>query len=490
VSSPLSLPCFLRQRLGVSMLLVLGCLFLTQCGEDKATNPTSIDQNIVALFHLDQITPYSERAVGEEEINTYECDGRTYECTEQEHEVAAAFDWQLSLNPTSDVIWPGGLINGATIPTGEYTPIVADRAPLTVSISLVHIAGDKSKTVEHPALSSMRNAIAEILAQEVTGATAAFVTFEIEDIHSESQLDIALGATYRRGLSSVKDQFNFSNTEVLSRTLVKFMQVYYTIDVDVPQRPSDLFDSSVTWSDLDGQIGGSTSPMYVSSISYGRMALFTFESRYSSTQVKNALDATYESVKDGGSGHLSYEYETMLAETSIKGTIIGGSGASAVDVVNGFEGLKTYMTQGGNYDKNTAAAPLSYTLRYLSDNGICQVVLAQNYVVRSCNEMKPGYYAVRTTATYAARLMVDYTLNGLREHHEGQLLESPFGTLTDHLDVPARATEIVVEARSIWLGTTPTIFKFNYDRPTVDCWLIKGILGSSPSYEDLETCNF
>ena len=40
---------------------------------------------------------------------------------------------------------------------------------------------------------------------------------------------------YRSGLTSVKNQFDFWRTNVMSRTMGKFMQVYYTIDVDVPQ---------------------------------------------------------------------------------------------------------------------------------------------------------------------------------------------------------------------------------------------------------------
>ena len=71
----------------------------------------------------------------------------------------------------TDVLWPGAIIDAATIPTGDYVPIVAPRKPLTISVSLINIAGAKSRTVQDPKLSTMRESIASILAQEVTGAT-------------------------------------------------------------------------------------------------------------------------------------------------------------------------------------------------------------------------------------------------------------------------------------------------------------------------------
>jgi len=220
----------------------------------------------------------------------------------------------------------------------------------------------------------MREAVSDMLAQEVTGATEARVTFEIADVYSENQLDIALGVTYKSGVASVKNQFDFSKTDILSRTVVKFLQVYYTIDVDIPEKPSDLFASLVTWSSLDKQINGDISPMYVSSIAYGRMALFTMESTYSSTEIHNALQASVKAINT--SVDLDVANKNILQQSSIKATIIGGSGQSAVQAVNGCEGLREYMTTGGNYSKGTAAAPLAYKLRYLCDNGICRVVMA------------------------------------------------------------------------------------------------------------------
>jgi len=484
---------FQRSRRIVSTSVITMCfLALVHCG-DSGTGPGGsddeselIDQGIQALGHLEQIAPFDERPAGDPVEATYSLDGRTYACTEQAFEVGARFDENIALNPTSDILWPGSIIDGATVPTGAYVPIIAPRAPITISVSLINIAGAKSRTVQDPKLSTMREAMADLLTQEVTGATDARVTFEIIDVYSASQLDIALGATYSNGAATVKGQFDFSRTDVLSRTIVKFMQVYYTIDVDIPERPSDLFDPSVTWASVQSKISSYVAPMYISSISYGRMALFTIESSYSATEVHAALEASAAAIDAGGT--LDAGYSNVLQQSSMKGMIIGGSGAQAVQAVNGFDGLRQYMTTGGNYDQNTAAAPLAYKLRYLSDNVAAEVVRSQSYVVKTCEEMKPGRYGMKNEGGFVAKFWVYYEVDGQQVTKNSGNLGSLGNWATD---VPANATNVWVRGEYLNVFTWNNIFRYpgsgTTSKPEVKCWKVTGFV--TAGYAEI-TCDF
>lgn len=480
---------------GLAVLALLG-LFLVQCGgDDGVTTPQNggeIDAKVAELDHIVQEDPFPERPVGDPVTETYVFGDRTYECGEQQYEVAAEFDRQIALNPMSDILWPGSIVDGATILSGEYVPIIAARAPLNISISLVNIEGDKSRTVQSPALSTMRTAVGEILAQNVTGATAAYVTHEISQVYSEEQINLALGASLTDGRFSIARQFDFSNSEILSRTLVKFMQIYYTIDIDLPAKPSDLFAPSVNWAQLASQISAATSPMYITSISYGRMALFSMESTYSAVEVSDAVEASVTAIEAGV--NLAGEYADILQDTTIKATIIGGSGASAVLSIDGFEGLREYMLDGGNYNSDTAGAPMAYHLRYLSDNASGRVVMAQEYVVRSCVELVDGYYAGHTTAPYEVRLQVHYLLNGTPVNWISPAMYVPLGAPTAVCTVPGAATNVYVDAYSHWLGNFYPIFRYPQSgtlaHPGTRCWLFKGTFGFSPEYELDSDCIF
>jgi len=289
----------------------------------------------------------------------------------------------LALDPTSDVIYPGAMLKGETIPTGEYVPIVTDRSKITLSVSLTNISGSPVVIIDNPKLSSVREGIKRILDQEVTGATPARINFEITQVYSQEQLNLALGANYRSAATKVSSSFNFEQSTFSNKFVLKYLQVYYTIDMDLPAEPSDLFKRLPDINSL-----GSTAPVFVSTVTYGRMILYTIESNYSKTEIDAAFSASFAS----GGGTIDAEYQKIISESSIKALVIGGSGEDAAQVVNGPEDVYNYISNGGNYSSNSPGAPLSYKLRYLKEGTpVARVVLASEYFIRSCDLAYPVF---------------------------------------------------------------------------------------------------
>ncbi|MDZ7635848.1 MAG: thiol-activated cytolysin family protein [Bacteroidales bacterium] len=150
------------------------------------------------------------------------------------------------------------------------------------------------------------------------------------------------------------------------------MQSYYTLDMDLPDQPSDLFAE-----DVNRALFGSFMPMYVSTVTFGRMALFTIESEFSETEVRAFLSASYAGV--GGS--VLTEFDQLKSKSTMKVYILGGSGSAAGATINGFEDFKNYIIAGGNYSKTSPGAPISYKLRYIRDNSIGKIVFAASYPI-------------------------------------------------------------------------------------------------------------
>lgn len=315
----------------------------------------------------------------------------TYTTTTKTYKAAPGYTEMIAMDPTTDVIYPGALIKGESISTGMYTPIVFPRKPLTLSISLEHIDGNVAKTIDDPKLSTIRQAVRDILAQKVTGATPANVSYTMTDIYSERQLSVALAASYESAILKISGSFNFNKSDVRSRIVAKFLQKYYSIDIDIPAQPSDFFKAPVALSAL-----GSYSPMYVSTVTYGRMALFTVESTKSSTEVKAALQAAYDAaIKVGGT--LDVTSTGVMNASTISVYISGGSGEGAVASINGFDSFKGYITSGGNYTNDSPGAPISYKLRYLKDNAIGKIILSSEYTVNDASLNPPTPVAVTKT---------------------------------------------------------------------------------------------
>ncbi len=358
------------------------------CNKEENEGPSTEDTTTFNIA-INNLSPFAQPEVVPEPVELGTSGGArddanpALECYTTTYKVAPGFDEMLALDPTTDVIYPGAMLLGASIPTGEYIPVIADRTPITLSISLQNLSGSPVVEVEDPKLSTVRESIKSILDQEVTSATPAKLNFEISEVYSEQHLRVALGANYRSAGNSVSAAFNFSQSTYSNRFLIKYIQTYYTIDMDPPAGPSDLFRSLPEISTF-----GSASPVYVASMAYGRMVLYTVETNRSFTDVNAAFNAAFAA----GEGSIDTEYQQTINSSNIKAVVIGGSAASAAQIVNGPTEVYNYIAEGGNYSKESPGAPLSYKLRYLkAGTPVASVVLSSEYAVRTCDLAYPKF---------------------------------------------------------------------------------------------------
>jgi hypothetical protein len=127
-------------------------------------------------------------------------------------------------------------------------------------------------------------------------------------------------------------------------------------------------------------------PLYVSSVTYGRMVLFTFESEYSAQELGAALDFVYHGGVDV-SGSTSVTYEEMLSKTKITAYILGGAGGDAAMAIDSYQGLLDFIHSGGDYSKDSPGAPIAYKLAYLTDNAPARLSFTDDYTVKTCERV-------------------------------------------------------------------------------------------------------
>ncbi len=352
----------------------------------------TFNHDVNDLSEFEQPAEQVEPAVLSADDPARDTEDESLECYTTYYKAAPGFDELLALDPTSDVIYPGALVKGESIPTGEYLPIVANRDSITLSISLQNITGSPTIKIGDPKLSSVREGIKKILDQEVNGATPAKINYEISQVYSKEQLNLALGVNYRSAGTKVSSSFDFESSTYKYKYILKFLQVYYTIDMDIPSDPSELFTELPDLASL-----GSTSPVYVSTVTYGRMIIYTIESNYSKTEIDAAFSASFVS----GGGSIEASYEKVISESIIKALVIGGSGETASKTINGPGQVYEYISTGGNYSKDSPGAPLSYKLRFIKNNAIARVVLSSEYFVRTCDLAYP-VYSIELQSIYCA----------------------------------------------------------------------------------------
>ncbi|HEX4423414.1 MAG TPA: thiol-activated cytolysin family protein [Kofleriaceae bacterium] len=311
-----------------------------------------------------------------------------YSCTTQQVTETQQYDRVVAYAANSDSMYPGAIVSADSVLTGLFTQIELPRAPETISVSLENLAGSKQAMVADASLSGYRDALSSILDAEITGSTAANLSSEIDQVHSENQLNMALGvqASWGLGIASLKTSFDWSNQDIRSRYVVRYTQAYYTVDLDAPKSPSALFSPEVTLADVQAKMDQTRPPAYVSSVTYGRMVVFTFESEYSSEEMSAALDFAYSGGVDV-SGDVSVTYKDIISQSKITAFILGGDAGTAVQSIDSYDSLISFIKSGGNYSRMSPGAPIAYKLSYLKDNSPARMSFTTDYDVKNCERV-------------------------------------------------------------------------------------------------------
>jgi thiol-activated cytolysin len=121
------------------------------------------------------------------------------------------------------------------------------------------LQGKDSTTVDCPTLSTVRGAIKKMIDDaNINGSTAATISYEIKEVNSEEELNVAIGASVKSSSMNIAGKFHFNSDEKKSHFLVKFVQSYYTVDMDLPASPSSLFAPDVTSYELGNALTAKT----------------------------------------------------------------------------------------------------------------------------------------------------------------------------------------------------------------------------------------
>jgi hypothetical protein len=338
--------------------------------------------------------PTGETAVAGEttgsDNNLYTCTTTPYSITKNPQEIAVH-------NPDAAVLWPGALIRGRShLQTGSLELLAVSRdkrAPLGISIQgggVLGIPGGVSAIVEQPVGSAMREGINQIVvntlgADVAVGAGAS--SFNSVESHSSSQALLNLGLDARYLGAAASGRLNYSRAANEYTYTAYFVQRLFTVVVDLPERPSSFFADNVTAADLQSLgISDDNLPLYIDSVSYGRILMFTFTSSDSRERIAAALEFSYNSPIGGVDGFAEAELRQTLSTARIEIFALGGPNTGVQNLIRDGN-LAAYFEAPLAINQ---VEPISFTIRNLNDNRLARVANTTDYEVRECQPMTAG----------------------------------------------------------------------------------------------------
>lgn len=320
------------------------------------------------------ITPGSTR-------ETVMDDGTRWICTTKTVQRTSAPDEYKTLDPNSEIVFPGALIQGSTVADATPEPIAVRRAAGSFSIDLVNGSQGVRATVDEVTQSRVAEALNDILADN-NGVGAANFSYSSKYVQSREHLAAELGINVSTISTEFDANIEFQQDSSFNYWLVKLDQVYYTMRFDWPTSIDEVFAPQVTPDQLGRFIGPGNPAAYISSVTYGRIYYLLIQSKASREQLRASVEASYQAAVVGGEIDAGVEYVKDLEETTVQVFAVGGDQNRALATFNGdFEAVREFLTEGGDID---TGRPLSYTLRSVKDNRTVYVKVNNEFDIEEC----------------------------------------------------------------------------------------------------------
>ncbi len=300
-------------------------------------------------------------------------DSTSWEYRKEHYSAIENPDKFIMYNPNAGVLWPGNLVQGSSVASGVPDSIpVYKRLPIVLSLAI--LSGTKevlTKTVANPTAATVNEALNTLLAN-YTGGTPGFLSYSFTDAYNSTQMESSLDLGFSGRAVDLSTKVGVDWTSKKRRVAVKLIQQFFTMTYNDPQGMAGVFNTNFTLADIEPYIGAGNPPCYISSVTYGRIYIMVFETESSSLDISAAIDFAYQGGVSGGSVKSAFDYQNVMANTSVKLFAMGGSAEDALVTANpnnltNYSTMSNYLARGAVFSVSNVGVPISYTVRYLKN---------------------------------------------------------------------------------------------------------------------------
>ncbi|WDV45463.1 thiol-activated cytolysin family protein [Clostridiaceae bacterium M8S5] len=316
------------------------------------------------------------------------------------------------IDSIKDRTYPGSLLlANRDFVNNRPTALVADRAPINISIDLPGLGTNNTIKVQNPSYGTVTGAIDELVnrwsAQNSgTHTLPARTQYKEEMVYSKNQLKMGLNVDVE-----VADQMFGIDFEAISNGEQKYMvasykQIFYTVSAQLPSRPSDLFDSSVKFGDLTNRgVSNASPPLMVSNVAYGRTIYVILKTESKSNKVKAAFKALIKGQKIGA----NTEFENIIKNSSFTAVVIGGDSQQHNKIITtDFEEIRKVIKDNATFSLTNPGYPIAYTSTFVKDNSLAAVHNSTDYVETTATEYSSGRLILDHSGAYIAQFHVEW----------------------------------------------------------------------------------
>lgn len=331
-----------------------------------------------------------------------------FECPVIEHNLVRTVNNFVAVGTNFGKIWPGAMIQGKSLETGDLQLINTKRTPVTLVTNIA--LKEVSETIV-PNSVNAQQAIANFMLAagempEGSQAGAGTMLFQVEEAITFEQSMLSMGVT--AGFTDPQSSVGLEGSLSVSATrkkdthtvVAKFVQEMFTVRVadDLIATPADFFGADFTSDDLEamktsGVVGPENIPLYIESVTYGRIMIFsmTSSSVSSSNELSAALEGSMADYAKVG-GEFEGSNEQIFKTASHKIFSAGGTDQAANEAVANLDWSKFFQKSPAS-----TAVPISFVARTLNGKKIVSLVQSETFQRRAdCEGIVPENPATKS----------------------------------------------------------------------------------------------
>jgi hypothetical protein len=187
-------------------------------------------------------------------------------------------------------------------------------------------------------------------------------------------LDIGLNVNFLAG--GLGSRFQYINTNGLTTLYLYVKQVYFNVNAQYPTNPAGFFGAGIDVNDLKRVVSSDNPPAYISSVSYGRIALVRAVSSFSQREVKTSIDL----FLNGFEASMTATQRKIVSDLQLTVEAAPGPAYS----IRTLDDLHRFIEEGTQFNHRNGCVPVSYEARYLGDNSPLMTHTGTSYKVREC----------------------------------------------------------------------------------------------------------
>ncbi|RMZ61154.1 hypothetical protein D1632_04105 [Chryseobacterium nematophagum] len=431
----------MKLKLSTAILLTA---ILYSCNDDQTLEENNYDQNSLKQTNIydgpaTQLikTKINNNSSGSASPSTTNCE----DITENQEKT---FDSFTRLGTGAELMWPGNIIQGKTIKTGQMATIpIGDqgRNPIEVKVDAFSSSSTvpSSKVIENPTPGKVQNALGEIINGYYDSGTnfPANYSVDIQRTFSNKQLQMALnigytGTTGLDGGANFGINFNKTKNYYAVTLKQKFFQV--SVNSKAGLKSNDgWIKSSYPQSQLDPYIKSDNPPVYISTVTYGRLYTLVYESEESATKVEQALNFAYKNPAASITASQKAEYSSTLQNARVYVKQLGGSATAGLEasmstLAGSFDSVRNFIVTGAEASKTNPGYPIEYTAVNIGSNLPVTVKLTEQITYKNC--IDNGYKLILKNVDYATLPIIiktsDNPSNDVYYLASGETIEFPY----------------------------------------------------------------